>query len=67
MSHKLSQPEEVDLAMMEMEDMNWRAGTSAAGKNIAAWTAPTIPTYGYVSPYRAAHIRAMQYQSNPQT
>ena len=58
MSHTLTQPEEVNLAILELESLNRRPDTSAT--NHSQQTSPTIPNYGYVSPYRAAHIRSMQ-------
>lgn len=66
MSHTLTQPEEIDLAMMELENLDQRERASAAGKKSSQQTSPPIPNYGYISPYRAAHIRSMHSRSNPQ-
>lgn len=66
MSHTLTQPEEIALAMMEQENIDQRERASAAGKISSQQTLPQIPNYGYISPYRAAHIRAMHSLSNPQ-
>ncbi len=62
MSHTLTQPEEVSLAIQELESTDRRTRASAA--NNTPQTSPTIPNYGYVSPYRAAHIRSMQNHAN---
>ncbi|HEX5364944.1 MAG TPA: hypothetical protein VFW59_11835 [Gallionella sp.] len=65
MSHTLSQPEEIDLVLIEMERMDCNSSPFSSDKKTTLQTSPTMPNYGYVSPYRAAHIRSMQSRTNP--
>lgn len=58
MSHDLTQPEEVELALRELED---EATTEGMHQHEAAHSvedARTAWLTGYVSPYRAAHLKA---------
>jgi hypothetical protein len=67
MSHTLTQPEEVDRAMMERGHTDWESDPLTGDESTPLQTSPEIPDYGYVSPYRAAHFRSMHSRSNPQS
>ena len=66
MSHTLTQPEEVAIAMMELESVDGIWSTPPADKNSPLQTSSGIPNYGYVSPYRVAYIRSANNRSGLQ-
>lgn len=60
MSQNLTQPEEIDHALREMaeKDMNWDVPIS--GKKHSSGSPRKDWLGGYISPYRAAHMKPKQ-------
>ena len=57
MSHNLSQPEEIDMVMMEMEEGDANVGVPVTDKAHLNGGAQQGWRAGYVPPYRAAVVR----------
>lgn len=56
MSHQPTQPEEVDLAMKDLENCETRPEIQAGDKNISK-DAEKVWDTGHISAYRAAYIK----------
>lgn len=59
MSHTLSQPEEVNHALMELVRNEMKVNTSIADKKNLAERTQESWRGSYVSPYRAAYLRSL--------
>lgn len=57
MSHNLSQPDEVDMILKEMEELDMEADMPVREKNNSNSTPKEAWHAGYVPPYRAAYLR----------